>query len=207
MEGDDLIRRALHDYAYAASERSGVDAMRLRALASRRRQRLARLATAAIIMLIISGVIGWIVLARPTSVPPVDPTPSPSASASPSLDSGYREQSRAANGLPTGVLGETIEGLTLIDVEITDAECPDATRCPESGSLTVENSTSASISAFVYFNVFRNNTPAVSNAERVDLAPGESATVVINVQPALADSAPVGLSGSIYSWNFSVELP
>ena len=203
MEDDDLIRDAIRDYAYTTPPSHALQAARARA---QRRQRLARLATAAIVMLVIGGVIGWIALGRPSSVPPVDPTPSPSASPSPSLVSGYREQSREANGLPTGVLGETVEGLTLIDIEITDAECPDATRCPGSGTLTVENSTSATVSAFVYFNVFRNNTPAVSNAERVELAPGESATVVIDVQPALADSAPVGRSGSIYSWNFSIEL-
>jgi hypothetical protein len=211
MEEDDLIRRALRDYAYAAPPGQLRQTTRAH---GQRRQTLARLATAAIVLLVIGGVIAWIALARPSTVPPVDPTPSPSVSSSaspspspsPSLVSGYREQSREANGLPTGVLGETVEGLTLIDIEITDAECPDAARCPGTGSLTVENSTSATISALVYFNVFRNNTPAVGDAQVVQLAPGESTTVTIDVQPALADNAPVGRTGSIYSWNFSVEL-
>ncbi len=208
MEDDDLIRDALRDYAYATPGTSRLDAVRRQATAARRRQRLVRLATAAVVTLVIGGVIAWIALARPPAAPPVNPTPSPSATPTPTPTpaAGYPEQSRASNGLPTGGLGDTVEGLTLIDVEITDAECPDATACPGMGTLTVENSTNEPISAFVYFNVFRNNTPAVSDAQRVQLAPGESATVTIDVQPALADSAPVGRTGSIYSWNFSVEL-
>jgi hypothetical protein len=70
----------------------------------------------------------------------------------------------------------------------------------------VENSTSAPISAYVYFNVWRNNNPAVADGQLVELAPGESTTVSINVQPGLADNASAGRTGSIYSWNFSVEL-
>ena len=208
MEDDDLIREALLDYAYATPGTSRLDVVRRRAEAARRRRSLARLATAAVIPLVIGGVIAWVALARPPAVPPTNPTPSPTATRvpSPTPATGYPEQSRASNGLPTGGLGNTVGGLTLIEVEITDAECPDSTACPGVGTLTVENSTNKPISAFVYFNVFRNNTPAVSDAQRVQLAPGESATVTIDVQPALADSAPVGRTGSIYRWNFSVEL-
>jgi hypothetical protein len=204
MEDDELIRRALHDYAYAAPGQSGAAAMRKRALAARRRQRLLRLATAAVVTVIVGGIVTWIALARPDQVPPINPTPAPTSS--PTSVAGYPEQSRALNELPSGGLGDTVDGLTLIDIAITDAECPDASRCPSTGSLTLENVTSEPISAYVYFNVFRNNTPATSDGQLVDLAPGESTTVTIRTQPMLADSAPIGRTGSIYSWNFSVEL-
>lgn len=204
MDDDDLIRMAIRDYAYAAATPTELEEIRRANALERRRGRLMSLATAAVITLVIGGVIAWVAMARPPAVPPVGPTPS--ATATPSPAGGYPQQIRESNGLPTGGLGDTVDGIALIDIAISDAECPDASRCPGVGTLTVENTTPLPISAFVYFNVWRNNAPAVSDAQRVDLAPGESVTVAIAVQPSLADSAPVGRTGSLYSWNFSVEL-
>jgi hypothetical protein len=218
MDDDDLIRAALRDFAY--SDPTAPEIAASNALSSRgaRRQRALQWATAAVVALVIAGAMAWIALASGPTAPPTEPTPTstPTKSASPrpsnsptppiNPPSGYSEQIRPSNGLPTGGLGDTIAGLTLTDVVITDSRCPDSSRCPGTGSLTVENATSQPISAYVYFNVFRNNTPAVGDAARVDLAPGESTTVTIDVQPTLADNAPPGRTGAIYSWNFSVEI-
>lgn len=213
-EGDDLIRQAIRNYAYAESTPVDLDGVRRRRDLERRRQWIARLAAAAIVLLIVGAVAAWIAVARPTSVPPIEPTPSPTAEPDPiptadptaGPDTGFPEQSRESNGLPSGGLGDIIEGLQLTAITIADAECPDATACPGAADLTVTNTTAAPIDAFIYFNVYRNNLPAVANAQEVSLAPGESATVTIDNQPMLADSAPIGHTGSIYSWNFSVEL-
>jgi len=216
-EGDDLIRQAIRNYAYAESTPVDLDSVRRRRDSERRRQWIARLAAAAVVLLIVGAVAAWIAVARPTSVPPIEPTPSPTAEPDPtpsadptpsssSADPGFPEQTRESNGLPSGGLGDIIEGLQLTAITIADAECPDATTCPGAADLTVTNTTGAPINAFIYFNVYRNNLPAVANAQEVSLAPGESATVTIDNQPMLADSAPIGRTGSIYSWNFSVEL-
>ena len=222
MEDDDLIRQAIRDYAYADPSTIGATALRRDALAARRRATFVRLATAAVVALLVGGVVAWVALARPAELPPVGPTPSPSATTLPSPtpttspspaptptpppSDGYAEQSRTSNGVPAGGVGDTLEGLTLTAVDITDAQCPGSTRCPGAGTLTVLNSTDQPIDAFVYFNVYRNNIPSVADAQTVSLAPGESTSVTINVQPGLADTVPPGATGSIYSWNFSVEL-
>ena len=200
-DDDDLIRKSLRDYAYADAAPVDLAAVRRARQVERRRQWTTRLVAAAVVLLILGAVTAWIAVARPASVPPIEPTPTPTPSST-----GYPEQTRESNGLPSGGLGDIIEGLQLTAVDIVDAQCPDAQRCPGAASLTVTNTTSATIDGFVYFNVYRNNAPAVANADTVSLAPGESATVVIDNQPMLAENAPVGRTGSIYSWNFSVEL-
>jgi hypothetical protein len=211
MEDDHLIRSAIHDYAYSEATAPELAAVRRAAQAGRRRQRILQLVTAAVVVLLVGGVIAWIALARPPAMPPTEPTPSPSATPTPSptptAETGFPEQARAADSVPHGGLGDTVEGLRLTDIQITDAQCPDSSRCPGSGTLTVQNVTDAPIQAAVFFFVFRNNTPAVGNAQEVSLAPGESTSVTISVQPALADNAPTGRTGSLYSWNFGVELP
>jgi len=215
MEDDDLISRAVRDFAYSEPTSMEYAAARRAAARAERHRRALQWATAAVIAVVVGGVVAWIGLARPPAVPPVGPTPAPSPTAAPQpstsspspapLD-GYPEQTRQSGGLPTGGLGDTVAGLTLMDIAITDADCPDASRCPGAGSLTVQNATSEAVSAYVYFNVFRNNTPAVGDGTLVELAPGESTTVTIDVQPALSETAPVGRTGSLYSWNFSVEI-
>jgi hypothetical protein len=212
MEDDHLITRAIHNYAYAEPSAPELAAVRRAAQAWKRRQRLLQLATAAVVVLLVGGVIAWIALGRPPAMPPLEPTPSPSATSTPTPtptptpETGFPQQTRAADQLPHGGLGDTVEGLTLTDIQITDAQCPDSSRCPGSGTLTVQNLTDAPIQASVFFFVFRNNTPAVGNAQEVSLTPGESTSVTISVQPALADNAPTGRTGSLYSWNFGVEL-
>lgn len=212
---DDLIRESLRRYAYGDTPIVDATALQRRREARRRRQQLMRLATAAVVLLVFCGVVAWIATSRPSSVPPVTPTPLPTPTASltstPSLTpsatsaAGYPEQPRSADTLPSGGLGDTVEGLQLTAIEITDAECTDASRCPGSGTLTVQNTTDKPIQAAVFFFVFRNNSPAVGDGKDVSLAPGEEVTVTINVQPMLADSAPAGQSGSLYSWNFAVD--
>lgn len=199
--GDDLIRRAIREFAYGDATHMQFDAPSRRRAARRQHGRWGRLLTAAVLALLLSGLVVWLALLRPVSAPPIDPTPT----ASPTPTLAYPLQTRAADDLPFGGTGDTVDGLTLTAVEITDAPCPDANDCPGAGILTVRNDTAQPIDAFVYFYVFRNNSPAVGEAARVSLTPGQEATVTIDVQPELADSAPVGRVGSIYSWNFAVE--
>ena len=215
MQDDDLLRNALRDFAYSEPTPAEYAAARRDAERAESRRRAVQWLTAAAIAIVIAGAVAWIARARPPAVPPTEPTPSPTPTSSPRPSAspsppptppgGYAVQTRAGSDFPHGGLGETVEGITLTDIDITDAECPGSTRCPGVGRLTIENSTTRAIDAFVYFNVFRNNTPAVGKAARITLAPGESTSVTIDVQPELADSVPPGQTGSLFSWNFSVE--
>jgi hypothetical protein len=216
MENDDRLRLAVRDFAHSEPSPAEYAAARRTASQASRHRRALHWATAAVVAVLVGGVVAWIAWARPPAVPPTDTTPLPTpttapgpstSSPSPAAINGYPQQTRQSAGLPTGGLGDTVAGLTLTDVTITDANCPDASRCPGAASLTVRNATSQRVSGYIYFNVFRNNTPAVGDAARIELDPGTSTTVTINVQPMLAENAPVGRTGSLYSWNFSVETP
>ena len=181
-EEDDLIREALRSYAYAEITEVESVALQRRRASQRRRQWLVRVATAAVVLLIFSGVIAWIAASRPSTVPPIMPTPAPTPSVTatatpsptptPSPMTAYPEQPKSADELPSGGLGDTVDGLRLVAIDITDAECPDASRCPGSATLTVQNTTEQPIQGLVFFFVFRDNAPAVGDAQTVSLAPG-----------------------------------
>ena len=207
---DDLIRRRIRDFAYAEPMPLDAEILRRRRDAQQRRQRLTRLATAAVLALLLGGVAIWLTLSRPDSIPPIDPSPSPTSTSSPSPtqtpETAFPVQSRPFEDLPTGGLGDTIEGLRLSAIDIPEAVCGTSQRCPGDSTLTVTNTSSSDIRAFVFFNVWRNNNPATSDSQSVTLAPGETTQVTIATQPMLSDSTPPGSTGAIYSWNFSVEL-
>ena len=207
---DDLIRRRIRDFAYAEPMPLDAEILRRRRDAQQRRQRLLRVATAAVLALLLGGVAIWLSLSRPESVPPIDPSPSPTSSSSPSPsptpETAFPVQTRPFEDLPTGGLGDTVEGLRLTAIDIPEAVCGTSQRCPGDSTLTVTNTSSSEIQAFVFFNVWRNNNPATSDSQSVTLAPGEATQVTIATQPMLSDSTPPGSTGAIYSWNFSVEL-
>ena len=207
---DDLIRGRIRDFAYAEPMPTDAAILRRRREAQHRRQRRMRLATAAVLALLVGGVAVWLNLSRPESVPPIDPSPSPTSTSSPSPsptpETAFQVQTRPFEDLPTGGLGDTVEGLRLTSIDIPEVVCGTSQRCPGDSTLTVTNVSPSEIRAFVFFNVWRNNNPATSDSRSVTLAPGESTQVTITTQPMLSDSTPPGSTGAIYSWNFSVEL-
>lgn len=207
---DDLIRRRIHDFAYAEPLRLDPALVQRRRKAEQRRQRLLTLATAAVLALVVGGIAIWLTVSRPESIPPVDPTPAPTSSPPPSpnptTETAFAVQTRPFEDLPTGGLGDTVEGLRLSAIDIPEAVCGTSQRCPGDSTLTVTNASSSEVRAFVFFNVWRNNNPATSDSQPVTLAPGETTEVTIATQPMLSDSTPPGSTGAIYTWNFSVEL-
>ena len=207
---DDLIRRRIRDFAYAEPMPLDAAILRRRRDAQQRRQRLVRLATAAVLALLLGGVVIWLSLSRPESIPPIEPSPSPTSTSSPSPsptpETAFPVQTRPFEDLPTGGLGDTVEGLRLSAIDIPEAVCGTSERCPGDSTLAVTNVSPAEIRAFVFFNVWRNNNPATSDSRPVTLSPGESTQITIATQPMLSDSTPAGSTGAIYSWNFSVEL-
>lgn len=207
---DDLIRRRIRDFAYAEPMPLDAAILRRRRDAQQRRQRLMRLATAAVLALLIGGVVIWLSLSRPEPIPPIDPSPSPTSTSSPSPsptpETAFPVQNRPFEDLPTGGLGDTVEGIRLSAIDIPEVVCGTSERCPGDSTLTVTNVSPAQIQAFVFFNVWRNNNPATSDSRSVTLAPGQSTQITVATQPMLSDSTPPGSTGAIYSWNFSVEL-
>lgn len=207
---DDLIRRRIRDFAYAEPMPLDAAILRRRRDAQRRRQRIMSLATAAVLALLLGSLAIWSTLSRPESIPPIDPSPSPTSTSSPSPsptpEAAFPVQTRPFEDLPTGGLGDTVEGLRLTAIDVPEAVCGTSERCPGDSTLTVTNTSNSEIQAFVFFNVWRNNNPATSDSQSVTLAPGQTTQVTIATQPMLSDSAPAGATGAIYSWNFSVDM-
>lgn len=219
-DDDELIRRHLADYAYAKSELPDITSIRNRMARDRRRRTAARIAAAAVVVMLIGAVTAVILSSRGTQVQPIapspeptltstsdpDPTPTGTTTPSPSPTLPFNEQGRDTNGLPSGGLGDVIEGIRLDGITFTETSCPDANRCPDTASLTISNTTSSPTGGQLIFTVYRNGQPAVGEGAVFALEPGQATTLTITLQPGLADNAPVGRRGSLYTWNFAVEL-
>jgi hypothetical protein len=160
------------------------------------------IAAAVVILAGGGGVTAWILQDRVTGLEYAEPRPLPSPSIS---TVPFAPDPQQFEDLPTGGVGSVLEGLRIDEVSISTIECPDAKACPDTAEVTVTNEAGDEFRGNVFFAVYRNRVIAVSNAGVANLLAGESATVTIPVQPALARNAPPGARGSIYTWNVAVE--
>lgn len=161
-----------------------------------------RLLVAAVFLLIAAGAV---VLAAqnlgggPRQVP-IAPSPSPAETTpSQSRDEFAINLGKGVNPGPVGGVGDTIDGLRLEAVEITTGRCRDEA-CPSAFIFTVTNTTDVIRRWEVAANQYRNGYATLGEASQIELAPGKTGTIRIELNTRKSPSD--GGRGT-YTWNWS----
>ena len=169
---------------------------------------IAPLAAAAVILLIV-GMVAYVALVgRGPAIQPAEPTPSPSPTAAPAPSPTPLEfavEEATSNGRPSAGLGETVDDLRLDGVTFETTTCPDGATCPVSATLELTNTGTQPYGGGIIVTVYVNGTEATGTGNGIQLAPGETGSVTIVLDPALTDIVTPGGSPNTYTWNWRPE--
>jgi len=201
--GTDPIRERLRGFAFApgTNDFDGV-IVRRRARQRRRRKIVSAVAAVFVVLALAGGVLALVLQGRLTSLEYADQTPSPSPTVS---TVPFAPEPKQFEGLPTGSVGSILSGLRIDDITMTVVDCGPNKPCPDTATITVTNIESVEFRGIVFFSVYRNRSPSVSDGASVTLEPGASTAVSISVQPQLSSNYVPGQGGSRYTWNISVD--
>lgn len=206
---DDLgpVDPRLREFAMAPGPGPDFEAIARGSRRRRTRRVLAPLAAAAVILLIVGVVAAIALQGRAARLEPVQPLPAPtSAQPTPAPTTPeFAVEDATANGRPTAGLGETMQGLRADGVTFETTTCPDGATCPVSATLTLTNTGTQAFGGGIIVSVYRDGTEVTGTGSGIQVPPGETGTVTIVLDPALADAIMPGGTPGTYTWNWMVE--
>ena len=180
----------------------------------RRARLLAPFAAAAVLLVILAAVTSVAFRGGAERLEPVQPLPTATQSTSPTdvpppastapLPE-FPVQDETANGRPTAGLGEVIDGIRADGVSFETAKCADGANCPIVVILELTNTTTTPFGGGVIATVYRDGTEVTGSGTGAQIAPGETTTVRIVLNPATNEVVGDAGAPGVYTWNWLLE--